>query len=183
MRQLNDAQRAMVQENMGIAYQVAYRMVHQGVVPKTFTEDAVQEAMIGLMQAARAYEPERGWKFTTLAVICCRNKVRNIVAKENAQTRVQGMSMQEAAGSETMQLADQLAARDDTEAEAVSWTENDVYQMLEEAGRGHWAQLLIDNANGRPMEDIARERGVSRQAVCKQISRARVLLREAMACE
>ena len=45
-------------------------------------------------------------------------------------------------------------------------------------GKPHYGQMLLENANGRTMEEIARERGVTRQRISKQIGKARKILRE-----
>lgn len=181
MRPLTDEQRALVDENQGLAYLTAYRMVNEGCVPKSMTEDAVQEAMIGLMQAARAFDPGRGFAFSTLAACCCRNRIRNAIAKEIRQSRVYGMSLDATAGEGSAHMANLLPAPNDTEQEAVMWTNDAVFQILADDNKPHYAAMLMDYAFGRPMEDIAKERGVSRQMVCKQIGRARQVLKQAAA--
>ncbi|MGI5958885.1 MAG: sigma-70 family RNA polymerase sigma factor [Massiliimalia sp.] len=48
-------------------------------------EDLKQEALIGLLQAVRTYQPEKGAKFATYADRCIGNAVRNAMMKISAK--------------------------------------------------------------------------------------------------
>lgn len=178
---MTDAQRAMVEKNKGLAYTMAYRLVNSGFVPKSLTDDAVQEAMIGLMQAAEAYDESRGVAFSTLAMVCCRRRVGRLMEMERKQTRVEcAASLDDLVGETGMTFGEWLLAPDDTEAEAFDWIGDAVRKVL---GPEHeiWAWTLLESANGKTAGEIAKMRGVSRQAVSRQIKRVREELREAMA--
>lgn len=181
MKPLTEDQRKLVEDNRGIAYLTAYRMVNQKQVPPQLTEDAVQEAMIGLMQAAQAYEPERGLAFSTLASCCCRNRVLTAMYMLRKQCRAESeTSLDEQTRDGEGRRLYMLVAENDTEAEAVDWLGDMVRETLG-SEKAHWAKMLIENANGSPMHEIAKARGVTRQNVCTQINRARKKLQEAMA--
>lgn len=49
-------------------------------VPKTDTEDLRQEAYMGLLNAIRTYDPQRGVLFRTYASACIDNRLKNIRA-------------------------------------------------------------------------------------------------------
>jgi len=57
---LNDAQRELVEENVGLVY----AQVHKRGI---YDEDLIQEGMLGLINAARYYSPDFGVRFSTYA--------------------------------------------------------------------------------------------------------------------
>lgn len=183
MKPLTADQEQLVLENMPLARLTVYRMVNKGIVPRKLTEDAVQEAMIGLMQAARAYDPARGLKFSTLAVKCCQTRIGNTLLRNRVKDIPVTLSLDTPVGEGEDTMCDFMLAEDDTEAAAVDWTADSVRTVLAEAGKGHYAEMFIAYAYGMPMEEIAKGRGVSRQNVCRQIGRARECLRKALAEE
>lgn len=68
---LTDEQKKLVEDNIPLAYLVVKRIYH----PHIEYDDAVQLALLGLCQAARIYEPERG-KFTTLAYLAAQHTIQ-----------------------------------------------------------------------------------------------------------
>lgn len=169
------------EQNKGLAYTAAYRLVNSGYVPKSLTEDAVQECMIGLMQAVEAYDESRGLAFSTLAMVCCRRRVGRLMEMERKQTRVEcAASLDDFVGETDTTFGEWLIAPNDTEAEAVDWMADVVRYELGDK-RSRWATMLLDNVNGKTMDEIAIEFGVTRQFVSNRIGRARKQMREAMA--
>lgn len=178
---MTNEQLKLFEQNKGLAYKAAMSMVATGYVPKSLTDDAAQEALIGLMRAVKAYDAGRGLAFSTLAMCCCKRQVIRMMEAERKQTRAEsGSSLDDVCGESGTTFAEFLLSDDDTEEEAVDWLGDAVYQVI---GPEHeiWAWTLMESANGRTAGEIAQERGVSRQAVCKQIQRAREKLQEAMA--
>ena len=178
---MTDAQLEMLEKHKGLAYTTAYRLVQSGYVPKSLTEDAVQEAMIGLMQAVEAYDESRGIAFSTLAMVCCRRRVGRLMYFERKQTRIEcAASLDDFVGETDATFGEWLIAPNDTEAEAVDWLADAVRCELGDK-RSRWATMLLDNVKGKPMDEIAKEFGVTRQFVSNRIGRARKLMREALA--
>lgn len=186
MRPLTDAERQLVEENTGLVYHVAYRMIRRRELPEKLLEDAIAEGMIGLMNAARYFDNELGYQFSTLAETCIRQQILNLVQREMRNWVHKGLSLDDTISQGTMDRAgakrwvDALESGADTEAEAVAWVEEAVCQIMAKEGKPHYGQMFLENANGRTLEDIARERGVSRQRICKQVGEARKILREKM---
>jgi len=50
-------------------------------------EDLVQEGRLGLFKAVQRFEPERGYKFMTLAFPCVRGAVQGLARRENKHPR------------------------------------------------------------------------------------------------
>lgn len=177
---MTDAQLEMIEKHKGLAYTTAYRLVQSGYVPKSLTEDAVQEAMIGLMQAVQAYDESRGIAFSTLAMVCCRRRVGRLMYFERKQKRIEcAASLDDRVGETDTTFGEILLAPNDTEAEAIDWIGEAVRVELQSKRR--WANMLLDNAGGKTMGEIARELGVTRQYVSKTIGKARKIVREALA--
>ncbi|RMD65603.1 sigma-70 family RNA polymerase sigma factor [Candidatus Pacearchaeota archaeon] len=61
----------LVLENQGLIEKV----MRCNCVPREFWDDVRQEAEIGLIHAARSYNPRKGVRFSTYAWVCIRNQV------------------------------------------------------------------------------------------------------------
>ena len=62
----------LVTTNRGIALMVSWRWARRTGVDR---DELEQQAMIGLLKAARAFDPQRGCKFSTLAVPYCQGEI------------------------------------------------------------------------------------------------------------
>lgn len=63
---LTAAQQAMVTENLGLVHHIATRIVHR--FPADFDrDDLIQVGTMGLMEAVRRFDPERGVRFSSFA--------------------------------------------------------------------------------------------------------------------
>ena len=69
---LNDAQRKLVEDN----HNLIYSFLNGHNLSLDDIEDWYGTAAIGLCNAALAFDPKRGTKFSTLAYICMENEVR-----------------------------------------------------------------------------------------------------------
>lgn len=181
MRPLSDAERKLAEDNLNLVYFVAYKMANAGQLPKNVLDDAISEGMYGLMRAAVLYDPSRGLQFSTLGVMCIRNQIMSWIRKETTQRKMVAISIDmvvsEGSGKSAGKTwAETLPAVDDTEQDAVLWLNEYAIQKMEEQGKGHWVQLLMENANGATMEELAAESGVTKQRICKQIHQARNML-------
>lgn len=183
-RKLTDEQRDLVEANVKLVYHVVYGLINRGKIQRALADEAISEGMYGLVRAAQWYEPERGTKFTTLAVIAITQQARKAAAKECQYTKAIPMRLDdislEGERRDDERFVDMLPAEDDTEREGMNILEDVVRSILEKEGKAYYARLVLENANGTPMEDLAREEGISRQAVCRKIGRARAMLRRNM---
>lgn len=66
MTPLTPAEQAVVAANIGLAYTFGRKIAPAGS-DDAASDDAVQEASIALMRAARGFKPEHGFKFSTYA--------------------------------------------------------------------------------------------------------------------
>ena len=70
---LTESQRALVEENLGL---ISYAMTKLPIYLFDSREDAFQIGTIGLMKAARHYDPSRNILFSTYAMPCIVNELR-----------------------------------------------------------------------------------------------------------
>ena len=70
---LTDTQRILVEENLGL---ISFAMNKLPIYLFDSREDAFQIGVIGLMKAARSYDPDRKILFATYAVPCITNELR-----------------------------------------------------------------------------------------------------------
>ena len=70
---LTEAQRTLVEENIGL---ISYAMKKLPIYLFDSPEDAFQIGTIGLMKAARSFEPSRNILFSTYAIPCIVNELR-----------------------------------------------------------------------------------------------------------
>lgn len=74
----------VLEENINLVYKVVHRFKPH---PSKF-DDFVQEGCIGLLNAIRTYNPNKG-KFSTLAYTCIRNRIiKYIFVREDRYDRI-----------------------------------------------------------------------------------------------
>lgn len=179
---LTDEQRKTVEQNVGLVYHVVYSMINSGCLREGMKNDAVQEGMLGLMNAATYFEPEKGYAFSSLAVSCIRQKVQGLLRKERCRENRSAFSLDEPVGDgngkeKERQWAEQIPAEDDTEREGMTGLVDVCCQLLEKTGYRKNAEVLRAYAvEGRTMLDIAQEQGVSKQCVQQRLRKAGQML-------
>lgn len=71
----------LVLNNMKLAYNTAWRMRYTGIE----LEDLQSLALLGLVKAAKAFDKERGYKFSTFAIKIMRNEILQEVRRQRKQ--------------------------------------------------------------------------------------------------
>lgn len=74
----------MVKHNIGLAMKHAHARVKSGVP----VEDLIQEACVGLLDAVRRFDPERGFRFSTPASWWCRHRVGRCISNHARTVRL-----------------------------------------------------------------------------------------------
>ena len=74
----------MVKHNIGLAMKHAHARVKSGVP----VEDLIQEACVGLLDAVRRFDPERGFRFSTPASWWCRHRVGRYINNNSRAVRL-----------------------------------------------------------------------------------------------
>lgn len=181
MRPSTDAERQLVTDNMGLVYHVAHKMYLTGRIPSNMMEDAIGEGMYALTKAAQLYDPSKGYRFSTLAIICIQREIRDWVDKEFTQIKRDGLRLDEPfADRSDKNWSDTFPAKDDVEADAVDWLSDAVDLISKNHPKRKNIEMLLEYANGRSMVDIALEHGVTRQRILARINEAKAVLRNSL---
>lgn len=183
---LTAEERALVEQNMALVRHIVYQMANSGYVKHGLEEDAVQEGMMGLMNAARFFDPKRQTAFTTLAGKCISQRVYRLVRREQAKEKMEAISLDEKMAEGNGKALDRLwaesiPAKDDTEAEALESLPEACCRILKEHGWEEHAQLLrMYVLEGKTMAEIAQMMGITKQGVGFRLRRAGEILRRIM---
>lgn len=102
----------LVLNNIKLAYSVAWSMKSTGIE----IEDLQSLALLGLVKAARDYDKERGYKFSSLAITIMRNEILQEVRRQRKQQNQVSLNSPIADGLYT--LADMLEDKKNGFAEA-----------------------------------------------------------------
>jgi RNA polymerase primary sigma factor len=81
---MSDGREALVEPNLGFVFKVARQYRNLGVP----LEDLINEGSVGLIEAARRYDPARGTKFSTYAVWWIRRSILNALTDQSRVVRV-----------------------------------------------------------------------------------------------
>lgn len=71
---LTEAERALVEQYHALAFR-SLKIFSKLAAKYDSYEDAVQQAQMGIIKAAKLFRPELGWKFTTFACCCIRTEL------------------------------------------------------------------------------------------------------------
>lgn len=116
---MTDAQRDLVEANI----QLAYKLIHKTPRPHQSTsvldiEDIGQCAILGLIAAAKRFDPSRGWRFSTYAATRIRGAILDAYRAYDTLDRKHRLEMRAAgrtvAHEEVTELTQRVPEADDT---------------------------------------------------------------------
>ena len=143
-----------------------YARKYGWMAPKHSYEDLVQEGRLAIHRAALAFEPERGFRFLTLAFAYVRGGVQSLARKENRHPRY-------TTSVEQTDLAKRLEDPSETKEVTMDLPTQKVHEMVVEICGGletKRAQILCDKFGLFGHEElrnveIAEKYGLTKQAV------------------
>ena len=180
---LTDAQRKLVEENLGL---VAFALKKIPVGYFDSREDAYQIGSIGLMKAARSYDPEKRVLFATYAMPCILNELRMALRHINCSCPAgkvcsydadipsqegEAFSLLDVVPSdeplpETRMIARETLSRIVSALKAMP--DRDAYPLL---------RMIVQN---RTQKEIAAALGITQSAVSRKLQRIRISLQPIM---
>jgi len=173
----------MVHDNRTLVEWSVNRFLSGNVVAGAERDDLVSWGLLGLLSAARAFDPGRGLRFSTLAALSIeRSIIRG--ATRNGYRGTQMLSLDEALAdgggdSETRwieMIRDEAAEQQLSRAEQLTLLKRAMNRLRPDQQRLIYAHFF----QGYSLADLAREWGTSRQAVAGQLRRTLKSLRRVL---
>ncbi|GAB4390244.1 MAG: hypothetical protein Kow0025_20940 [Thermodesulfovibrionales bacterium] len=172
-----EAQLRLVEANIALAVSLAAR--HRA--PGAPVMDLVSSACLGLIQAARRYDPDGPAAFKTYAFTACRFEVLKALARERRHITISLDEPLSKNGDEIGTLGEALAAEEplvDVEAEAAQGELREVLDRV--LKKREMAVIQCRFWEGKTLEATAADLGVGKEAVRQCEVRALRKLRRAL---
>ena len=180
---LTEFQRALVEENLGL---ISYAMTKLPIYLFDSREDAFQIGSIGLMKAARHYDPSRNILFSTYAMPCIINELRMALRHINSsnppgRTVSYDAPLPEA---ESCSLLDLIPSTDQPvdESFTVHETLSEVISALRKMKDPDALEIIRMVVQNRKQEEIADRLGITQSAISRKIRKIRAALQQAVQC-
>ena len=161
-----EARNKLIEDNMSLVYW----LIHRYYPTYSRDEDIVQCGMIGLVRAADIYDETRG-KFSSLATTCVLNEIRLELKRRRREDGVVSLDSP-GNGEENASLMSVVSGTPDVDVDVVflyGSTLNDREKLV-----------LTTVARGSTPSELARQLGLTQQAVSKTYRKALKKIRKAM---
>ncbi len=145
----------LVLNNMKLAYNTAWRMRYTGIE----LEDLQSLALLGLVKAAKAFDKERGYKFSTFAIKIMRNEILQEVRRQRKQRNQVSLNSPIADGLFT--LGDVLEDKQNVFAEA------EVQALIEDLEENEKKAVRMILFQGVEQTEAAEVIGVSQSMISR----------------
>jgi RNA polymerase sigma factor (sigma-70 family) len=176
--------RRLVDENRSLVEWGVNRYLARHVVSGADRDDLVSWGLLGLLSAARAFDPGRGLRFSTLAALAIERSIaRGAIQAGNQKGMALSLdevlhdnSSGEAETRWVEMIRDEGAEREMTRTEEMALLSRSLDHL-----RPHQQQLVEAHFfQGYSLADLARQYGTTRQAMAGQLRRTLRLLRRTM---
>lgn len=158
----------LVEEYMGLVKYISSGYKTAGLDHDDFT----QEGFIGLLDAIRGFDPERGVSFKTFASVCIRNRLNKQLAAVQAKKHSalnQSIPLDEMSAAETSGNPEMLLLQKEKQLE--------VNQQIKALLSSFEKETLLLYLEGYSYENISSKLGVTRKSVDNALVRIRKKLK------
>ena len=179
VKALTESQRALVEANLGL---ISYAMNKLPIYLFDSREDAFQIGTIGLMKAARSYDPNRNILFSTYALTCITNELRMELRHINSWNPPGRTVSYDAplpnADGDTLSLLDMIPSNDQPADERISTHETlgEVISTLRRMKDPDAFEIIRMVVQNRRQEEIAAHLGITQSAISRKIRKIRAAL-------
>lgn len=180
---LTESQRTLVEENIGL---ISYAMKKLPLYLFDSPEDAFQIGTIGLMKAARSFDPERNFLFSTYAIPCIVNELRMALRHINSWNKPGRTVSYDAplpnVYGDTLSLLDMIPSNDRPAEERlmVHETLGEAISTLKRMKHPDAFEIIRMVVQDRRQEEIAAYLGITQSAVSCKIRKIRSALVQAV---
>jgi len=162
----------LVRQNEGLVRWVVERVLRRHFVGDMEREDLISWGMMGLLEAARRWDPERAGSFSTLASLVIESRVLRGVNRDGkpvqaaATLSLDALVLEEEAGGQAVRFIDQMASDQDVERQVLdSETRTVVRSALAQLPPPQRRLIERHFYEDTPIPKLAEEMGLTRQAV------------------
>lgn len=167
MRQLNNE---LVTDNVKLVYFI-YEKLSRNEITVRYKDDIVSEGMIGLVKAAKNFEPDKGFKFATYATCCIRNQMLMFLRKLNRQVPYE-ISLTTVVGKDKdgaeLYLTDTLEAKNGNPEDGIERMIFDEFIIAQNEKDRIIVSMI---SKGYKQKDIGDKIGMKQSTVSRRISR------------
>lgn len=185
---LTDSERALVESNIGLARRVAWKCFKNFARYGMDWDDVYSVCCLGLMRAARTFDPEKSKPSTYLAY-GCKSELQMEMRRQRARSRsaFTTVSLQETLGHSRygteQHIEEMLVSSDPIPEDAVIGAETEAHlkRVIQSMRGTKKGRALTLKANGKTQPEIARILGCSQPQVSRMLSSMRKLMMEELA--
>lgn len=183
IKALTDTQCKLVEENLGL---ISFAMNKLPIYLFDSREDAFQIGTIGLMKAARSFDPDRSILFSTYAIPCIVNELRMALRHINSSNPPGRTCSYDAplpnADGNTLSLLDMIPSNDQPVEEGlmVHETLGEVISTLKRMKDPDAFEIIRMVIQNRRQEEIAAYLGITQSAVSRKIRKIRTALTQTL---
>lgn len=159
----------LIINNQGLVYPVAHKFKPTLAFYRASFEDAVSEGMVGLVKAAKKFEPERGFAFATFATMVITNEILQFLRKLRKHNTYSFVSIdtpiESVNGDEFhFEIAD---LRDHFEMSE----QRMVFEQVVIKLKPQDVKMALEYFGGKKQKDLAKEFGLSQSLISRRVSR------------
>lgn len=185
---LTDSQRALIESNVGLARSAAWKYFRSLARVGLDWDDVFSIACMGLMRAARTFNPERA-KASTYLTYGCECELLMELRRQNAKARsaFTVISLDEARcqdrNGNNLFLKDSIVSREPSPEAVIleRCSENQVWHMLEGKNNAKHKQVLDLRIRGLAQSEIACRLGYSQSYVSRILSKIKTRVEQELA--
>lgn len=141
---------------------LVHHTLHKYYPSFAFDEDLIQEAMIGLIKAANRFDESKGVLFSTFAVACIRNAIRQEFVRRCGEQKTVSID-----GDEETSILERIGTSKDFEDSELRQSYADFLTTLSDDER----TILQIRADGGTLEDAGNVLGYNKATVSKKMRR------------
>ena len=140
------------------------------------SEDLLQEGMLGLLNAIREYDPQKGTAFHTYAETCIRSRIHSAIRSASRKKHAplnDGISLDDVLSDESQSLGTQLFQRSPEEQVLARETESELLYAFAQRLSGFESRILSLYLDGLSYQEMAAATGRDAKAVDNAVQRLR----------
>lgn len=165
----------LVEKNMGLVYYLARSF--QKSTGGIEYDDLVQEGMVGLVKAARAFDESKGILFSTYAWISIKRRILLYIKRQRKHKRDISIN-QDIRGTDGVPM-EEILGYSQKEYENV-WKRDLLERCIRSLNQSQREIVLLYYGKGLKQKEIAKQLGISQGQVCRIIKRCLEKMRKTL---